>query len=92
VLLENRLLTGLKRSQAFRAFLKGVNAAVVASIAVAATQLARSALAPSGQLDAASVAVGVAALALLARFHTPAHWLVLGGIAAGILTTLLRQP
>lgn len=79
VLAENTLFGGLKRSATARAFLRGVNAAVVATIALAAAQLARGAL-----IDAVTVVVAGMALWILLRKNIGAHWLILAGIGVGV--------
>lgn len=90
VILENRLLGRVKRSAIFAVFVKGVNSAVVASIAVAAGQLAPSALAPEGRLSGLLLAVALASLVILGRTRLQPHWLVLAGLGAGLIWEVAR--
>lgn len=74
----------LRRIPVVQAFLKGVNAAVVAAILSIVIVLARSAL-----LDVWTVAIAVLALLLLLRYGAETWQLVLGGAAIGLLHYLL---
>jgi len=70
----------LKGSPVMRAFLQGVNAAVVGAIVAATLPLARAAI-----VGLLSGAVALAALLLLWRFKVDTLWLVLGAGAVGLL-------
>jgi chromate transporter len=80
VVLENRLLGELKRNEGVKLFLRGVNVCVVATIAVAAAQLA-----PSALVDPLTVALGLAALIAIMRFKVDAHWLIGLGLIIGVI-------
>ncbi len=70
----------LRRMPIVQAFLKGVNAAVVAAILSIAMTLAHSAL-----VDAWTVLVALLALLLLVRYRVETWQLVLGGAAIGLV-------
>lgn len=80
VVLENRLLRDLKRVEMVKIFLRGVNVCVVATIAVAAAQLA-----PSALVDPLTVVIGGASLVALMRFRVDAHWLIGIGLLVGLI-------
>jgi chromate transporter len=61
-----------------------VNVCVVATIAVAAAQLA-----PSALVDAPTILIAIASLALLMRFKVDAHWLIAAGLIVGLIRSLL---
>jgi len=84
VILENKLLGKLKQMGHVRIFLRGVNVAVVASIMLAAAQLAGDAL-----IDPLTIVICAAALIALLRFKVDAHWLVLGGLLVGLARVVL---
>lgn len=67
-----------------QAFLKGVNAAVVALIVAVAIGLARSAVP-----DIPAAAIAAASLVLLLRYRAETWWLVAGGAALGLVRLLL---
>lgn len=79
VLAESTLLKSLKQSALFRDFLKGVNAAVVASLVLAAGQLGRSAL-----IDPLTLLLCAAAFVALVWKKVDAHWLVGAGLLIGV--------
>ena len=79
VILENKLFGKLKQVNQVRVFLRGVNVAVVASITLAAAQLAGNAL-----IDPITVAIFAVALIALLRFKVDAHWVVLAGLLIGV--------
>jgi chromate transporter len=83
VALSGPLIPRLRRSPAAGAFLDGVNVASLALMAVVTWHLGRAAIvdAPTAVLAAA------AAVALLLR--VPSLWLMLGGVAAGLLASVL---
>jgi chromate transporter len=83
VILERRLLGRLRANTSVQTFLRGVNIAVVAAIAVAAAQLSRSAL-----VDGLTVAIGAASLIALMRFRLDVLWLVVAGLVVGIIRLL----
>ncbi len=84
VVLENKLLANIKRNPLVQIFLRGVNVAVVATIAVSAAQLSRSAL-----VDLLTSALFVVALIALMRFKLDALWLIGAGLAIGLIRLLL---
>jgi len=75
----------LRQSPVAQAFLRGVNAGVVALILAVSVALFRSAI-----VDVWTALVLVAGLVALLRFCLDTHWLVLGGAAAGLAHYLLR--
>ncbi len=79
VLLENRLFGRFKDRAAFKLFLSGVNAAVVASLVVAIAQLGASALP-----DVFALGLCIAAFVALAWKKIDAHWLVGIAIVLGL--------
>lgn len=85
----NRLasILDLHRAPAALAFLRGVNAAVVALILAVAVALFRSAVG-----DIWTAVILVVSLAVLLRFRLNALWLVLGGAACGLVQYLLVGP
>jgi len=84
--LAGAYLPRLRHWPASQAFLKGVNAAVVALIAAVAMSLIRSSL-----VDVASVLIALAGLILLVRFKAEPWWLILGGGALGLLRLLVAS-
>jgi chromate transporter len=85
VFLERAIIGRLGENAMFKAFLKGVNAAVVASIVVAAGQLSKDAL-----VDVPTIAIAVLAFLALYVRKIDAHWLVAAGLGLGLLNLLLR--
>lgn len=83
VVLENKLFAGIKGNPLVQVFLRGVNVAVVAAIAVSAGQLA-----PSALVDPFTVVIFIAALVALARFKIDATWLIGIALAIGIIRFL----
>jgi chromate transporter len=77
----------LRRAPAAQAFLRGVNAAVVALILAVAMALFRSAI-----VDVWTAAILLAGLAALLRFRADTLWLVLGGAVFGLARYLLVGP
>jgi len=77
----------LRRSPVAQAFLRGVNAAVVALIMAVAVAIFRTAI-----VDAWTGAILVLSLAALLRFKVDALWLVLVGAAAGLVRFLIVAP
>jgi chromate transporter len=74
----------LRRAPAAQAFLRGVNAAVVALILAVAVALFRSAA-----VDIWTAVILIVSLAALLRFRLDTLWLVLGGAACGLVHYLL---
>lgn len=91
VILTAPLIPRMRRSPALRAFLAGVNAAVIAAILVTLADLARAALqTPDGAaFSPLAAAVVVGALALQARFNLSTTWLIVIGGGAGLAAGLL---
>jgi chromate transporter len=79
VLLENALLGRVTNQPAFKLFLQGVNAAVVASLVVSIGQLGSSALP-----DAFTLMVCVVAFVALTWKKIDAHWIVGAALLIGI--------
>lgn len=83
VVLENRLFAGIKGNALVQVFLRGVNVAVVATIAISASQLSRSAL-----IDPFTVVIFIVALVALMRFKIDATWLIGIALAIGFIRFL----
>ncbi len=77
-------LPRLRRSPAARAFLRGVNAAVVALILAVSLALFRSAI-----VDGWTALLLLVGVVLLLRFRLDTLWLVAGGAGAGLVHYLL---
>lgn len=80
VVLENKLFAGIKQNVLVQVFLRGVNVAVVAAIAVSAGQLSRSAL-----IDPLTIVIFITALIALARFKVDAMWLIGLALLIGVI-------
>jgi chromate transporter len=80
VAVSGPLTTRIRRSEAAGAFLDGVNVASLSLMAVVTWQLSRAALG-----DWPTVALLVASLVLLMRYHLNSAWLVFGGAITGLL-------
>ena len=76
----------LRRSTVLSAFLRSVNAAVVALILAVSVSLLRTAI-----VDVWTVIVLAAALAAMLRFRVETLWLVGGGAAFGLLHFLITS-
>ncbi len=74
----------LRRSPWTAALLDGVNIAALGLMAGVTLELAQSAI-----VDWLTVALAIAAAALLFRFKLNSAWLVLGGAAVGVVAHLL---
>jgi chromate transporter len=74
----------LRQSPVIQAFLRGVNAGVVALILAVSVALFRSAI-----VDVWTVMILIAGLAALLRFRVDTLWLVAGGAAVGLVHYLL---
>jgi chromate transporter len=84
VALLGRLIPRLRSSPWAAAFLDGVNAASLGLMAAVAWVLSRASL-----VDASTVLIAAASLALLVRFKVNATWLILGGALIGILLAVV---
>jgi chromate transporter len=84
VVLENKLLANIKSNPLVQLFLRGVNVAVVATIAVSAAQLAGSAL-----VDPLTISIFCLSLIGLVRYKLDALWLIGGGLLIGLSRLLL---
>ena len=82
--LMGRYLPKLRTWPLGQAFLKGINAAVVALILAIAIGLARSAIP-----DALALLIAAASLLLLLRYKAETWWLVAGGAVIGLIRFLL---
>ncbi|OKH17572.1 chromate efflux transporter [[Limnothrix rosea] IAM M-220] len=80
----NPILPKLNKSQWFRAFLDGVNVGALSLMTVVTVFLAESSL-----VDPLTVGVAIAALFLLIQYKVNSLWLVLGGMAIGLLLPFL---
>ncbi len=80
VVLENKLFAGIKQNALVQVFLRGVNVAVVATIAVSAAQLSRSAL-----IDPFTVVIFLVTLVALARYKIDAMWLIGIALLIGVI-------
>jgi chromate transporter len=80
VAVSGPLVPRIRRSETAGAFLDGVNAASLSVMAVVTWQLGRAAL-----IDWLTVALLVASLVLLMRYHLNSAWLVFGGAISGLL-------
>lgn len=80
VAVSGPLVPRIQRSETAGAFLDGVNAASLSLMAVVTWQLGRAALS-----DWLTVALLIASLVLLIRYHLNSAWLVFGGAITGLL-------
>jgi chromate transporter len=80
------VIPALKRSQAARIVLDGINAATVGLMAAVSWQLARDAI-----FDVTTAAEAVIAFFLLRRYRLNSAWLILGGIAAGVAVKMASK-
>jgi chromate transporter len=80
VAVSGPLVPRIRKSETAGAFLDGVNAASLSLMAVVTWQLGRAAL-----VDWLAVALLIASLVLLMRYHLNSAWLVLGGAIVGLL-------
>jgi chromate transporter len=91
------LIPRMRRSRTMGAFLDGINAAVIAAILVTVARLAGTAFAPLlpatpltvGPFSLIALVIGGLSLIALIRFRINATWLLLVGVATGVLTSLL---
>lgn len=84
VALLNPILPKLLQAKSFRAFLDGVNIGALSLMTVVTVFLAQSSL-----IDPLTFAVAIASLFLLVRYQVNSLWLVLGGMAIGLLSPFL---
>jgi chromate transporter len=84
VMILGPILPRLRKSAVAQAFLKGVNAAVVALILAVSLALFRSAI-----IDVWTVMILVVGLVLLLRFRVDSLWMILGGAAVGLIHFIL---
>ena len=80
VAVSGPLVPRIRRSETAGAFLDGVNAASLSLMTVMTWQLGRAALG-----DWLTVALLIAGMALLMRYHLNSAWLVFGGGIVGLL-------
>jgi chromate transporter len=85
VALTNPWIPRMRGSVWLGSLLDGVNASSLGLMAAVTVQLARSTF-----MDAFTVLIALAALALLVRFKVNSTWLIAGGAAAGLLISLIR--
>lgn len=83
IVLIGPIIPHLRQSPAAQAFLKGVNAAVVALILAVSLSVFQSAI-----VDGWTVLILAAGLFALLRYRVDTLWLILGGAAAGLLHSL----
>jgi len=74
----------MRRSPWLGAFLDGVNVSALALMGAVTLRLAHAAV-----VDAAGVILALVSAILLIGFHVSATWLVLAGVAIGLLRYLL---
>lgn len=84
IILIGPIIPRLRRSPTAQAFLKGVNAAVVALILAVSLSIFRSAI-----VDGWTLIILVAGLLALLRYRVDSFWLVLGGAVVGLTHYLL---
>jgi len=85
VAISHRYIERMRSSPWFSGLLDGVNAAAVGLMGGVTIQLAREAI-----VDATTVVVALAALALLVAARINSAWLILAGGATGLLVDMLR--
>lgn len=83
----NPILPKLSKSEWFRAFLDGVNIGALSLMMMVTVFLAKSSL-----IDPLTISVAIAALFLLIRYEINSLWLVLGGMAIGLILPFLPIP
>lgn len=85
VAISNPLISRVRESTWAASLLDGVNAAALGLMAAVTWQLARAAL-----IDIPTIVIGLVAGVLLFRFKVNSMWLIAGGVAAGVLSGLVR--
>lgn len=84
IILISPIIPRLRKSPTIQAFLKGVNAGVVALILAVSLTLFKSAI-----IDVGTVLILIIGLFVLLRFKVDSFWLVLGGAFIGLLHFIL---
>ncbi|BAW95232.1 chromate transport protein [[Synechococcus] sp. NIES-970] len=87
VIALNPVLPKLLQSKSFRTFLDGVNVGALSLMTVVTVFLGQSSL-----VDPLTIGVAIASLLLLIRYQVNSLWLVLGGMAIGLLAPLFPVP
>lgn len=85
VAVSNPLIPHLRNSPWVGGLLDGVNVASLGLMAAVTWQLGRASI-----IDPFTIALGLVAALLLFRFKINTTWLVLGGAAAGLVSSLWR--
>jgi chromate transporter len=88
ILALGRILPRLRANRYMRGALDGMNAAVVALIAVVCWRLGAAAFAPGGHVDAIAILIAVASFALLMWKNVNATWLILASGVIGLMRLL----
>jgi chromate transporter len=84
VAISNPLIPRIRQSPLLSALLDGVNVAAIGLMAAVTVELAQSAL-----VDPLTIMLAVAAAILLVRYKVNSTWLIIGGAAVGLLSSLL---
>jgi chromate transporter len=84
VAISNPLIPRIRQSPLLSALLDGVNVAAIGLMAAVTVELAQSAL-----VDPLTIVLAVAAAVLLVRYKVNSTWLIIGGAAVGLLSSLL---
>ena len=85
VAILNPILPKLLQAKSFRAFLDGVNIGALSLMTVVTVFLAQSSL-----VDPLTIGVAIAALFLLIKYQVNSLWLVLAGMAIGLVLPLIQ--
>lgn len=78
------ILPKLLKNETFRTFLDGVNIGALSLMTVVVVSLGQSSL-----IDPVTIAVAIASLFLLIKYNINSLWLVLGGMALGLILSFL---
>ena len=97
VIVTAPLIPRMRRSRTMGAFLDGINAAVIPAILVTVARLAGTAFAPFthatpltiGPFSLIALAIAAISLVALVRYRINATWLLLFGVGAGVLVSLV---
>jgi chromate transporter len=84
VAISNPLIPRIRQSPVLSALLDGVNVAAIGLMAAVTVELAQSAL-----VDPLTIVLAVVAAVLLVRYKVNSTWLIIGGAAVGLLSSLL---